>query len=480
MPAARVVKFGVIAKAKTLSQWQSDCLNNILSAYDASMTLYVCFSPDGNPQSLTAELAKQPSENLQYILDFSGQAHMCDLGRYTGTPLWQFLGIANADKSIIELFFVERGPAGSRVIKSGACKWHRHVPERTITEIGITLSLWTSTISESQVLRSDVTGEPLPERQLQTLTELLVTVESSRPGLASLARKAVDILFSVDRWNIGLVDKSLQEIANHGIADSDVTWMPATDGINCADPFGVVSTDGEVILYESFRSGKAAQLHASQQIDRRGSRIAIGAEGHISYPFTIEVDGSWYCCPETHELNRLNLYKLQEFPYKWILAGVLLEDIPAVDATIIFYDATWWLFYSRQDTQPDVNLFIAYSSTLTGPYTAHPQNPVKSDIRSSRSAGTPFELNGCLYRPAQDCSETYGGKVVLNRIVKLTKSVYQEEIALTIPPVMPYKDGIHTLASFGKRTLIDGKRRSVKVTEFPRLLSTYLRKFVSR
>ena len=40
---------------------------------------------------------------------------------------------------------------------------------------------------------------------------------------------------------------------------------------------------------------------------------------------------------------------------------------------------------------------------------------VKTDVRSARPAGTPFVYQGELYRPAQDCSRTYGGSIVIHR-----------------------------------------------------------------
>ncbi len=36
-------------------------------------------------------------------------------------------------------------------------------------------------------------------------------------------------------------------------------------------------------------------------------------------------------------------------------------------------------------------------------------------------------LDGALYRPAQDCSVTYGGAVVINRIDRLTPEEFSEQ-----------------------------------------------------
>ncbi len=101
---------------------------------------------------------------------------------------------------------------------------------------------------------------------------------------------------------------------------------------------------------------------------------------------------------------------------------------------------------------------IWYADDLLGPWRPHDGNPVKTDVRSSRSAGTPFAHEGHLYRPTQDCSRTYGARVVLNRVNKLTPEEFVEEAVREISPIAPYSDGVHTLSSCGEMTLIDGKR----------------------
>jgi hypothetical protein len=85
---------------------------------------------------------------------------------------------------------------------------------------------------------------------------------------------------------------------------------------------------------------------------------------------------------------------------------------------------------------------------------------VKYDVCSARSGGTPFAYGGQLYRPGQDCSETYGGAVRLNRITCLTPEEFAEEtVAVVRPdPKGRYPAGLHTLSAFGDCTLIDGKR----------------------
>jgi hypothetical protein len=85
---------------------------------------------------------------------------------------------------------------------------------------------------------------------------------------------------------------------------------------------------------------------------------------------------------------------------------------------------------------------------------------VKLDIGSSRPAGTPYRVDGRLYRPAQDCSGAYGAAVVINEIVTLTVDMFEERPVARLAPMADGQlpDGLHTLSAFGVLTLVDGKR----------------------
>ncbi len=114
-------------------------------------------------------------------------------------------------------------------------------------------------------------------------------------------------------------------------------------------------------------------------------------------------------------------------------------------------------------TTRDHELHVWHAPTPLGPWLPHVQNPVKTDCRAARPAGTPFTSGGLLYRPAQDSSRTYGGAVVLNRVVVLTPDRFREVPVRTIGPLTagPYRAGLHTVSAVGGRTLIDAKRTIV-------------------
>jgi hypothetical protein len=82
------------------------------------------------------------------------------------------------------------------------------------------------------------------------------------------------------------------------------------------------------------------------------------------------------------------------------------------------------------------------------------------DVRRARPAGPLFRAHGDLIRPAQDSSRTYGGGLVLNRVLALTPEVFEEEMAAVLrpDPLGPCPDGVHHICPAGHVAVVDGKR----------------------
>jgi hypothetical protein len=73
-----------------------------------------------------------------------------------------------------------------------------------------------------------------------------------------------------------------------------------------------------------------------------------------------------------------------------------------------------------------------------------------------------------LIRPAQDCSKTSGGAVVLNVVDRLTEDSFNEHPLRQLLPDRAYPHGIHTICPAGNHTLVDGKRWDVHPLDLAR------------
>jgi hypothetical protein len=284
------------------------------------------------------------------------------------------------------------------------------------------------------------------------------------------------VLRPYETWNIGVVDEPITVfLQTH--ARPRVRWLPAPSrGRFLADPFGVVKNEVFYILCEEYdhRLGTGRIVSIESSADRPPSepRLAIQSSIHMSHPYLIEHQGEIYCVPETYEARKIELYKAKKFPSEWEKVSTLVDNFAGVDPTPFHYDDHWWLTCCDHDTGQFDRLFVWHAPDLFGEWLPHGANPVKLDISSSRPAGTPFVFEDCLYRPAQDCSHTYGGRVVLNRVTNLTATEFKEETEIAVEPFADsnYAYGLHTLSAAGSVTLLDGKHMAFHRRFLERLL----------
>ena len=271
--------------------------------------------------------------------------------------------------------------------------------------------------------------------------------------------------FRHDVWNIGLVRQPIAAFLDPN-ANYEIEWLSEPpDGAFLADPFGLVVDQTLQVFCERFDYpiAKGTICTFSWPTSQEASfESVIEQPFHLSYPYLISHNDKLYGVLEQAQSRRVDLYQAKQNMSDWHRVATIIDDFPAVDSTIFKHQGHWWLICASSDEGAfSSKLYVWYAADLFGPWTAHSGNPVKTDIRSTRPAGTPFVHQGELYRPAQDCSADYGAQMVINRIIRLTPTEFKEEIVIFIAPNQhgPYPDGIHTLSAVGENiTLVDGKR----------------------
>ncbi|WP_223701139.1 glucosamine inositolphosphorylceramide transferase family protein [Sutcliffiella deserti] len=314
-----------------------------------------------------------------------------------------------------------------------------------------------------------------------TLTSTTETAKFIATTWKHKARNLYKKLFCYEFWNVGIVHKPIQTFLDeqHPI----IEWLVPKNKCYFADPFGLKDEDGIHILMEEvdhkvvkgYISGVSMKRETGKDA-QYWSRSVLRLESHMSYPYLLEYAGEVYCIPETSEAREVAVYKKRNG--KWMKHKTLLENFAAVDSTIIHHGAYWWLFCTKADSSPQSDnneLHIYYAKELFGDWNPHHSNPVKVDIRSSRPAGTPFIHENQIIRPAQDCSKTYGGRIVLNKVITLTIDKFEEVV---VSPVEPredsmYPDGVHTISSIGEITVLDGKKVDYSLFHLFRKLYKY-------
>ena len=334
---------------------------------------------------------------------------------------------------------------------------------------------------------ADQSGPPVELRNDRRGRGETVPMPLLRAGAAG--RRTIEAgaaLLQHDNWNIGIVPTQIAQMLDPALEWS-VSWLPHRSHRWAADPFGI-ERDGVLhVVFEDFdeRSGTGSISHVAISPDGRMSdpRLILDPGVHTSYPFLVEHAGATFMLPETAAAAELALYQAVDFPYTWRRVATLVSGLPVVDASVVMFEGRWWMFATRADQGQNHNLSIWHAPDLFGPWIPHRKNPVKTDARSARPGGTPFVVDRTLYRPSQDDSRIYGGRVVINRVDVLTPTAFSEQPVKTIGPRpgSPYPDGLHTLSAAGVRTLIDGNgRRLSRDTLRSNLASGLLRRQTGR
>jgi hypothetical protein len=325
---------------------------------------------------------------------------------------------------------------------------------------------------------------PWPARALRRFSEPSGAAAPSRPAMTTgatarppsvlllslkLAARngalAWERLFRHPQWNVGILRRPVEELLEPGAYTGEgVDWFPleGKEGF-LADPFAVDGEGGMQVLCEYFDYGTSTGRVRALELAREGfgTGTDVFSPGiHVSYPFVLDLPGGIYCVPETAEAGEVALYRVAQGPEPWEKVAVLLDGFPGVDPTVFRHDGRWWLACTRAGPQEDSELWVWHAPAIEGPWSGHALNPVKTDVRCARPAGPPFVHRGVLYRPAQDCSRTYGGRVTLQRVRELTPTAFAEETVNVIEASARsrYPIGPHTVTAVGDSVLVDGRR----------------------
>jgi hypothetical protein len=279
-------------------------------------------------------------------------------------------------------------------------------------------------------------------------------------------REVCRSFFFTDYWNIGVVKAPISAFLEE--KKPEVDWYPLRSRNRfLADPFCLVDESDKHrlhIFYETYPF-----VEARGKLDYILYKQSFGLEQklikepfHLSYPYPIKHNADYYLVPEAYESNNVFMYKAVDFPLSWEKSHVLIDGFAGIDNTIIKHEDTYWMFTTDRRDGFRHNLKLFYAEDLFSEWVPHPKNPIKTDIRSARPAGTPFLHKGNLYRPSMDYAEKIEGRIFINKVLKLTKTDYEEETVKVIDPYTDtrFSDKIHTLCEAGEYTIIDGGKEA--------------------
>ncbi len=245
---------------------------------------------------------------------------------------------------------------------------------------------------------------------------------ASKWALNNLTRKSKEIL-KKEVWKIWLFDQKTR----------NPIPIQNPKGTYLADPFLIKKDSKNWLFAEQFDYKNRKGFISCSEIMNEGLcnfQPVLEESFHISYPFVWEEDGEFWMLVESASKKELRFYKAVKFPFQWKWVQSQFHGKELYDPTICKKDGLYWLFANQKEHPGSSSfdeLFLYYSTDFRdGKWFPHPQNPIVSDVKSSRPAGSLFEENGQWYRPAQDSAKHYGHRIRIQRIVKWDTEYYKE------------------------------------------------------
>jgi hypothetical protein len=287
------------------------------------------------------------------------------------------------------------------------------------------------------------------------------------PNLLWRIWKKIRFHFFVDQWMVLIArNAEYKSLAWKNFK----TLTPPIDRF-WADPF-VWNRDGKYYLFleevpYSTHRGRIICLTLDKELNIESNQVVLEKPYHLSYPFIFEYKSQFYIIPETGGNKRIELYRCVQFPHQWEFEKSLMDDISALDVTLLEAHGKWWLFTyvpQKSKTKWDT-LHLFYSDNpLSDQWTPHPKNPIVNDIHSARPAGRIFLEDGRLIRPAQDSSARYGFGVTFSEIITLSETDYVERYDHSFKPSSETSfRATHTYNEMNGVTVIDAILRKWKI-----------------
>ncbi len=287
--------------------------------------------------------------------------------------------------------------------------------------------------------------------------------------LGQLGRNIVEKLIIRTRETLGLNARSWGVYMGDGdiedFAPDKAVPLKLAGGMWAADPFLFRWQDQDFIFFECFPNNSEnawiSVAHLSgTEAHLLGTCLRTGY--HLSYPFVFNDGPEIYMIPETHQTDRVEIWRCTQFPLRWELHATALEGKSPADTTMFKTNGQWWLLTSLSDH----HAFMDHSSELyafavDGPnlksVIPHKRNPVIIGSDIARNGGRVHVIGDRVLRPSQCNSHgIYGYGLNIQEITRLDSENYSEE---TIREVRPnFMNGIvgcHHLDTLGSRFVID-------------------------
>lgn len=196
-------------------------------------------------------------------------------------------------------------------------------------------------------------------------------------------------------------------------------FIPATTFSWYADPF-VIEHEGKVWLFveRMDRWRRLGSIAVCQILDNgkiTRFRDVIVEPFHLSYPNVFEYNGDMWMIPESGGNRDIRLYVATDFPYNWKFVKSLYQGANFVDTSFVTRIVDDKAILNSYDWDTRRSVFLRFDLQKM----ECNQLPDSPGVMDERCGGNSFEKNGETFRVLQDCSTSYGSKIIIRRIDNL-------------------------------------------------------------
>lgn len=268
-----------------------------------------------------------------------------------------------------------------------------------------------------------------------------------------------------EEWNVAIRTHLEKGILDHSEPYSVLgnTWR-----YWCADPFVVDWQGKSYVFMEVFDRCTQKGSIGYREIDNGKIgpiRICIDLPFHMSYPMLYIAGEDILMIPECHKSNELTIYRARCFPDVWEPVETILMGRALCDTNYMKLDSGEFLLTMPLDGDRYIyDTLEMYRRNEAGEWEQCKYSPLTPGSERARNGGNFFEAEGKLYRPSQNCGNSYGEKLVINQVMDFSDGCFVEkmikEVRVDDIRTDRYQfDGIHTYNHSKSYDVVDLRRR---------------------
>ena len=261
------------------------------------------------------------------------------------------------------------------------------------------------------------------------------------------------ISFTQLSWTVGVADFDPETVLDPK-AKLSIHWIKHNNKDSWfADPFILsVIEDYIYILVEEFIYSRNRGRISRLKVNRHNWELeqvdpVIELSTHLSFPIYYRENDKVFIYPESTQTGKLTLYEYDESTGK----AVPIRDLcmaPLADAVIWQLEGKRVIAATKAPNDNgrvlELHPFLEEAPQVRD----EPIERIDFPERIARNAGMPFEIQGRLFRPAQNCIKRYGECVIIQEVLESKAGLQFKEVKRFYSPLSSHQVAFHTFNVF--------------------------------